>query len=155
SNADGDEFADIANLVASQDQFRGMFEPAQGGGSSDRLDVGQITRREDGALVLIWNMHIANPAVRDRTSNKGDFAGVGNAEIGDVLAPPAQESVVLLAQNGNPDALAQHAQTLACDAQQQIGAGTPALRVTRPDATCACDGMTEDGACKRNQRGSS
>jgi hypothetical protein len=86
-----------------------MFEPAQGGGGSDRLDVGQITRREHGAPVLIRNMHIPNPAMRDRTSHEGDFARVGNAEIGDVLAPPAQESVVLLAQNGSPYALARHA----------------------------------------------
>jgi hypothetical protein len=47
--------------------------------------------------------------MRDRTSHEGDFAGVGNAEIGDILASPAQESVVFLAQNGSPDALARHA----------------------------------------------
>jgi hypothetical protein len=86
-----------------------MFEPAQGGGGSDRLDVGQITRGENGALVPIGNVHVANPAMRDRTSHEGDLARVGNAEIGDILASPAQESVVFLAQNGSSDALARHA----------------------------------------------
>jgi hypothetical protein len=66
-------------------------------------------RGENGALVRVGNVHVANAAVRHRAAHEGDFARAGKAEISDVLALPAQKSLVLLAQNGSPDPLASHA----------------------------------------------
>jgi hypothetical protein len=66
-------------------------------------------RGENGALVRIGHVHVANAPVRHRAAHEGDFARAGKAEISDVLAAPAQKSIVLLAQNGSPDPLASHA----------------------------------------------
>jgi hypothetical protein len=108
-DADGDKLAHVADLVAGQNWFGRMLEAAERGRRSNGFDVGELMRSENGALVRIGHVHVANAPVRHRAAHEGDFARAGKAEISDVLAAPAQKSVVLLAQNGSPDPLASHA----------------------------------------------
>ena len=48
------------------------------------------------------------PRMGDGAAHEGDVAGAGNAEIGDILAAPAQEALVLLARNGSADTCCEH-----------------------------------------------
>ena len=105
-DADGDQLAHVADLVAGQDGLGGMLEAAERGRRSDRLDVGHIMGGENGALVLVGDVHVADASVRHRAAHEGDFARAGKTEIRDILAAPAQKSVVLLARNGRPDPVA-------------------------------------------------
>jgi hypothetical protein len=86
-----------------------MLEAAQGGGGSDRFDVGQIIRGENRVPVLVWDVYLANAPVRHRASHEGDFTRIGKPEISDILTASAQKPVVFLAQNGRSDSLVRHA----------------------------------------------
>ena len=86
-----------------------MLESGERGRGSNRVDVAEICRSEDRDLMLVGNIQVANAAVRHRASHEGNFVRTGKAEVSDVLAAPAQKSVILLARNGSPDPLARHA----------------------------------------------
>jgi hypothetical protein len=101
-----------------------MLETAQRGCRRDWLDVGQIFCREDGAPMLIGDVHIADAPVCYRASHKGDIERTGKMKIRNILAATAQKSVVFLARNARADSMARHAQ--------------PVLWYQRPVKTSLC-----------------
>src|SRR5215216_498927 len=132
-----------------------MLEAAQGRRGSDRPDGRQIVRRENRIRVLVGNVHVTETPMGHRAAHEGDFTRAGHPEISNVLAAPAQKSVVLLAQNGSPDTLARHAETLACGARQRISVTTPVPPDARRGDARACSAMPKEAACKRCQGASS
>jgi hypothetical protein len=86
-----------------------MLESAERGRRPDRLDVGHVSRGENGALVRTRDVHVADASVCNRAAYEDDFTRAGNAEVRDILAAPAQKPIVLLAGNRRPDPVLRHA----------------------------------------------
>jgi hypothetical protein len=104
-HAHGDDLAHEAQLVGRQDRLGRDLEPAQRRIGRDRLDAGKVLRGDDRVLELVRHRHAAQAGMRDRAAHERHVAGPGHADVGDVLPLPAQEPLILLAQDRDSDSM--------------------------------------------------
>jgi hypothetical protein len=108
SDARGDDFADEPHLAMRQDRLARVLEAGRRARRPNRPHAGKVFGGEDRVPVLIRNADRLQPRMGNGTAHEGDIAGAGNAEIGDILAAPAQEALVLFTRNGSADARCKH-----------------------------------------------
>ncbi len=104
-HAHGDEFTDLAHFSNSKHRLLGDLEPRQTGHRADRLDAGEIARDKHRTAKFVRHMDAADARMRQRAAHERHVLQAGQADVGDELAAPAHQAVVLLARQPRADAL--------------------------------------------------
>ena len=62
-------------------------------------------RQHEILAVTLWRMNVANTRMRERTADESDVLQPGEPDVGDELAAPAHQAIVLFTRQPRADAL--------------------------------------------------
>ena len=103
--AERDQLADVAHLAGGQYRLHGRLEARQRGVGADRRDAVEIIGDEHVVANGRRDRDALDARVRDRAAEERHLQHAGQADVADILPPPAHVAVVLLAQEPRADAL--------------------------------------------------
>ena len=92
-------------LSGGEHRLLGNLEARQPRHRADRLDADEIGCGEDAVAIALGHVNAANARMRQRAAHEGDVLQSGEPDVGDELAAPAHQAVVLLARQPRADAL--------------------------------------------------
>ena len=87
-------------LSAASGGCSDTLKPRSAGHRADRLDAGEVGKREDGPLVRVGNFDAAHARMGERAAHERHILHAGEMQIGNELAAPAQQAIVFLADEG-------------------------------------------------------
>ncbi len=102
------QLADIAHLAGGEDRLHRGLEAGKRGVGADGGDPGQVLGNEHPVADRRRDADGLDAPMGQRAAHEGHVQHAGQLDIADVLAPPTQVAVVLLAGEPRADALVRH-----------------------------------------------